>query len=191
MQRRRAFFVPWNQLLGLLPSSFLVGTMQKQKKSTRGRKTVSAQRGTSREILSAPTIPHVKRRGEIGEAAFLAKASAMGFGVAKPWGDSDRYDFIVDVAGRLLKVQIKSAHCESAQPGGGYNLRCCGHRRHSYRTDEIDLLVAYIVPEDIWYIFPPSAFQTMTSLRLFPHHKQKTSRFERYREAWHAFYEVK
>ena len=131
-----------------------------------------------------------KRRGEIGEAAFLAKASSMGFGVAKPWGDSDRYDFIVDVLGRLLRVQIKSAHCVSNHPTGGYNIRCCGHQRRSYTTDEIDLLVAYIVPEDIWYVFPPCAFQTMKSLRLFPHKKQKVSKFNQYREAWHFFHEM-
>jgi len=29
-----------------------------------------------------------KRRGEVAEAAFLAKAASLGFGVAKPWGDS-------------------------------------------------------------------------------------------------------
>lgn len=132
-----------------------------------------------------------KRRGEIGEAAFLAKASSMGFGVAKPWGDSDRYDFIVDVLGRLLRVQIKSAHCISASAGGGYNIRCCGHQRGSYQPDEIDLLVAYIVPEDIWYVFPPCAFQTMKSLRLFPHKKQKVSKFNQYREAWHWFNELR
>ncbi len=28
-----------------------------------------------------------KRRGEIGEAMFLAKAARMGFGIATPWGD--------------------------------------------------------------------------------------------------------
>src|SRR5882757_6613850 len=61
-----------------------------------------------------------KRRGELGEAAFLAKAASMGIGVAKPWGDSERYDFIIDVGGRLLKVQIKSAHCVSAARSGGY-----------------------------------------------------------------------
>ena len=37
-----------------------------------------------------------KRRGEAAEAAFLAKASGLGFGVAKPWGDSERYDFLLD-----------------------------------------------------------------------------------------------
>lgn len=112
----------------------------------------------------------------------------MGFGVAKPWGDSDRYDFIVDIAGRLLKVQVKSAHRVSASPGGGYNIRAHGHVRRSYAAGEIDLLVAYIAPADIWYVFPPAAFQTMKSLRLFPERKQKVSKFEQYREAWHWFY---
>lgn len=50
-----------------------------------------------------------KRRGEMAEAAFVAKASRMGFGVAKPWGDSDPYDLIVDTGEKLRKVQVKSA----------------------------------------------------------------------------------
>lgn len=49
-----------------------------------------------------------KRRGEMAEAKFLAKASELGFGVAKPWGASDAYDF-VQTGGRLW-VQVKSAH---------------------------------------------------------------------------------
>ena len=126
----------------------------------------------------------------MAEAAFLLKASAMGFGVAKPWGDSERYDFIVDVGGRLLRVQVKSAHLESTHNRGGYCVGACKNSFESYTPDEIDLLIAYIVPEDIRYIFPPSAFLTMKSPRLYPHHKQKTSKFEQYREAWHAFREV-
>jgi hypothetical protein len=152
-------------------------------------KQTSSRRPASEEI-PAPKRD-TKRRGEIGEAAFLAKAASMGWGVAKPWGDSDRYDLIVDVGGRLLKVQVKSAHRVSASAGGGYHFRAHPHQRTPYRDDEIDLLVAYIVPEDIWYVFPPSAFQTMKSMRLFPHKGKKTSKFEQYREAWGAFYEVK
>jgi hypothetical protein len=34
-----------------------------------------------------------KALGEAAEAAFLAKAASLGFGVAKTWGDSERYDF--------------------------------------------------------------------------------------------------
>ena len=133
----------------------------------------------------------VKRRGEIGEAAFLSKAASMGFGVSKPWGDSDRYDLVVDVGGRMLRVQVKSAHCVSASPGGGYHFRACPHKRVPYRDDEIDILVAYIVPEDIWYVFPASAFNTMKSMRLFPTLGKKTSKFEQYREAWGAFHVLK
>jgi hypothetical protein len=49
-----------------------------------------------------------KRRWELAEAAFLLKAQNMGFRVARPWGDSDRYDFILDSGGRLWRVQLES-----------------------------------------------------------------------------------
>ncbi len=42
---------------------------------------------------------NTKRKGELSEAAFLLKAAGLGFGVAKPWGDSERYDFILDSHG--------------------------------------------------------------------------------------------
>jgi hypothetical protein len=51
-----------------------------------------------------------KQRGEMAEAAFLAKAAGLGFRVSKPWGESSRYDLIVDNGRKLLRVQVKSAH---------------------------------------------------------------------------------
>src|SRR6202451_680104 len=47
-----------------------------------------------------------KRHGEVAEAKFLAKASSMGFGVAKPWGD-ERYDFILDSGHFLWRGGVK------------------------------------------------------------------------------------
>ena len=38
-----------------------------------------------------------KQLGEMAEAAFVAKVAELGFGVAKPWGDSDPYDFIYTI----------------------------------------------------------------------------------------------
>ncbi|MGB6472638.1 MAG: group I intron-associated PD-(D/E)XK endonuclease [Candidatus Sulfotelmatobacter sp.] len=128
-----------------------------------------------------------KRRGEIAEAMFLTKAVTMGFSVGVLWGDSDRYDLIVDAGAGLLRVQVKSAHRVSASKGGGYHVRAHGHQRKSYRASEIDLLVAYVVPEDAWYVFPPRAFVTMKSMRLFPRPGKKKSKFEEYREAWGWF----
>lgn len=37
-----------------------------------------------------------KRRGELAELAFTLKAARLGLGVSKPFGDSERYDVIVD-----------------------------------------------------------------------------------------------
>ncbi len=56
-----------------------------------------------------------KRTGELSEAAFLHKAVGLGFKVTKPWGDSERYDFVLDSGRRLWRVQIK---CTAAEAGG-------------------------------------------------------------------------
>jgi PD-(D/E)XK endonuclease len=145
----------------------------------------SQRRNNAPEETPASVRRMTKRLGEMGEAAFLAKAAFMGMEVSRPWGDSNRYDLIIDVGGRLLRVQLKSAHRVCAQPGGGYHVRASPHQRVPYGSDEIDLLVAYIVPENIWYVFPPSAFQNMKSMRLFPYRGKKISKFEKFREAWH------
>ena len=75
-----------------------------------------------------------------------------------------------------------------AARGGGYHIRAQPRQKVSYRPDEIDLLVAYIVPLDIWYVFPPAAFVNMTSVHLYPNSIQKRSKFEQYREAWEWVY---
>jgi len=49
-----------------------------------------------------------KKKGEAAELAFMLKAVSLGFGVAKPWGNGERYDFILDTGMRLWRVQVKS-----------------------------------------------------------------------------------
>ena len=51
---------------------------------------------------------HTKRKGELSELAFAYKAVSMGFGVSKPYGDSERFDFIVTSGRRVWRVQVKS-----------------------------------------------------------------------------------
>jgi hypothetical protein len=46
-----------------------------------------------------------KRLGEIAEATFVTKAAELGFSVAKPWGDSDPYDFITQSGGKLCRCR--------------------------------------------------------------------------------------
>src|ERR1700757_3256971 len=95
-----------------------------------------------------------KRRGELSELAFFYKAASLGFGVAKPWGDSDRYDFILDSGERLWRVQVRSTRFESYR---GYNVHTYAyvkHQRVALTAREIDVIVAYLVPLDLWYVVP-------------------------------------
>jgi len=125
---------------------------------------------------------NTKRRGEVAEAAFLHKAAALGFSVAKPWGDSDRYDFILDCAGRLSRVQIKTA---SRVGRGAYSIHACGcDPARIYTREEIDFLIAYIVSENLWYVLPVALFDRVRHVKLHPFRKQPPSRYEKYREAW-------
>lgn len=123
-----------------------------------------------------------KRRGEVAEAAFLHKAASLGFSVSKPWGESDRYDFIVDHGGRCWRVQVKSAHSSSVH---GYTFHGCGNlRAKRYTPRDFDLIVGYVVPADAWYIIPIAVFANITAVKVFPSSKRRMSKFEKYREAW-------
>ena len=127
-----------------------------------------------------------KRMGELSEAAFLYKASALGFGVAKPWGDSERYDFIVwGQAGRMWRVQIKST---SQKHRRGYSIKPTCNRsllgKLEYTGEDIDILVVHIQPIDVWYVLPVAAFSPARSLNFFPDIASRSARWEQYRDAW-------
>jgi hypothetical protein len=49
-----------------------------------------ARLGTTVSLVRCPMWP--KRRGELSELAFLQSRQPR-LGVARPWGDNDRYDF--------------------------------------------------------------------------------------------------
>ena len=37
----------------------------------------------------------------------MAKAAKFGLRISKPWGESTRYDMVIETGGRFLRVQIK------------------------------------------------------------------------------------
>jgi len=125
-----------------------------------------------------------KRQGELAELAFAHKAASLGFGVAKPYGDSERFDFIVSWDHRLWRVQVKSTR--TAQHGV-YEVSAhgCWGGSDIYTKDEIDFIVAYVVPENAWYIIPIEATRGRKRLCLHPNVPRKECyKYEKYREAW-------
>src|SRR5258706_14264461 len=123
-----------------------------------------------------------KELGELAEAEFLRRALGMGMAIAKPWGESGAYDFIVDAEGRLCRVQVKAAFREG--PQGGYSLRAYRSSEKCYTAKEIDALAGYAAPENAWYLFPVRVIRKVKSLKLFPRSKGRRSKFEKWREAW-------
>lgn len=113
----------------------------------------------------------------------MARAAKHGLCVAKPWGDSSRYDVVVESGGRFVRVQVKST--ANRQPNGGY---VCGVHpspgSELYKRGDFDFLAAYIIPEDVWYIIPAGVIvgRKKTSITLYPANPNSDSAC--YQEAW-------
>ncbi|HZW97124.1 MAG TPA: group I intron-associated PD-(D/E)XK endonuclease [Candidatus Eremiobacteraceae bacterium] len=119
-----------------------------------------------------------KRTGEAVEAAFLNKVCGLRIPVCKPWGDSERYDFVVDWGKGFWRVQVK---------GGSYYERSkyqvgAGGKGKPFTKEDMDFVVVYIVPEDLWYVVPIEIAEGLSALWFNP--RSTRARFEKYREAW-------
>lgn len=119
-----------------------------------------------------------KLLGEEVELGFMLAAVRQGYAVSKPFGDSRKYDAIVDHGHRLSRVQVKSCsgYSISAVSGGRTN-------RQAYLATDIDFLVAYVRPLDAWFIIPVTAVKR--NLRFYP--DDRPTEFDQYKNAWHLF----
>src|SRR5439155_18039538 len=88
-----------------------------------------------------------KRAGEISEAAFVLRAHSLGFLVAKPWGDSEKYDFVLDAGSKLWRVQPKDTQVGDAR---GYEIKpmysVYGKGKGGDTPDEIEAAVVLLQP---------------------------------------------
>jgi hypothetical protein len=158
-------------------------------------------------LLNSPNREiNTKRTGEISELAFALAAVRYGFGIARPFGDCERYDIILDCRNkvchdkdssrlhhstrpRLVRVQVKSS---TQLLNGQYHINA--HRRINgravpYKLSEIDFIAAYIIPEDSWFILPLAHVLGQTSLLFRPIRSPLPGLYDSYREAWHYLLE--
>jgi hypothetical protein len=138
--------------------------------------------GTEREKevidLQAVADENSKRTGEMIEAAFLVKVCKLRIPVCKPWGDSERYDFVVDWGKGFWRVQVKAG----ARGKGSLYVVSAGRNGKVFTKADMDFVVVHIAAEDLWYVVPVETAEGLTSLWFNP--RTKRSRFEKYREAW-------
>jgi len=160
--------------------------MGKAKGSSPGRVAASGPK-TARRLATT-----CKRQGELSELAFVHKAASQGFGVARPYGDNERYDFIVDSGQRLWRVQVKST---ASLRHGMYRIAAIRHlcgQTVTYQASEVDFLAAHVIPEDAWFVLPIRAIGTRTVLTLSPSASvpPRPRLWDAYREAWHLLRET-
>jgi PD-(D/E)XK nuclease superfamily protein len=145
-----------------------------------GQECPSHTRQSHMEVIELQAVADgtSKRTGEAVEAAFLHKVCGLRIPVCKPWGDSERYDFVVDWGKGFWRVQVK---------GGSYYERSkyqvgSGGKGKPFTKEDMDFVVVYIVPEDLWYVVPIEIAEGLSALWFNP--RSTRARFEKYREAW-------
>lgn len=97
------------------------------------------------------------QKGAIAEACIAAEALKLGIEVYRPVAEGGRYDMILDIAGKLWRIQCKWASrrretlvvsCESAR-------RCAdGFIRRRYTAEEVDAIAAYSLEVDRCFLIP-------------------------------------
>ena len=91
---------------------------------------------------------NTKQKGNATEAYCLAEFISRGINVSIPYGDSARYDFIIDINNQLYRILCKTA---TEEQEGVYKFSCrscktraSGNSQRSYTKEEIDFFCTYI-----------------------------------------------
>jgi len=124
------------------------------------------------------------RVGEIGEAAFLLKASQRGLIVSKPFGDKESYDFIVDNGTRRLRVQVKTTGKRASRASYHVTIARGTAKSTPYKKRDLDFLVIHVLPERTFYILPYKALAGRVALSVPSTHRKKPSPFAQHHERW-------
>ena len=123
---------------------------------------------------------HSKARGELSEAIIIARLLEAGYGVLTPFGDSARYDLVIeDADSKFWRIQYKTAWAEldgaiikfnavSNHYHYGSREQKSVNRKRDYQG-QIDYFAAYSPDTGKTYLLPVAHVGTIqVSLRLTP-----------------------
>ena len=111
-----------------------------------------------------------KQKGILTELQCITASNELGYHISIPYGENSRYDFIADVNGRLLRIQVKSA----SPVKGSENLAFCfscrstrvnsqGNLSRKYSKNEIDFFCTFYRGK--CYLVPVEECSTEKTLR--------------------------
>jgi hypothetical protein len=144
----------------------------------------------SRDLSARPPRFDASRHGEVGELAFILKATSLGLTPSRPYGDRRPYDFLLECGSRVLRIQVKSVFLSRQGYKNRFSVGVCQTTRAgsvAYKTGEIDFIVAYVAPFETWYVIPVKVLLGRKVIYVYPTGKRRkgAGAYEPYREAWH------
>ena len=117
-----------------------------------------------------------KQKGNLTELQCIAATCACGCQVCLPYGDNAKYDFIADVDGRLIKIQVKTSSpkgpdaikfsCRTT------HVNCAGVKNERYSEKDVDYFATHYAGKT--YLVPVSECSVEKTLRFaYPPNGQK------------------
>lgn len=108
--------------------------------------------------------------GAVGEAAAIYNFTKRNIPILKPFSDNSRYDFVIDIFGKLLKIQCKTTmHLRNDNSYMKFQL-CSTNgftfERYKYTEEDIDFYFLYCIENDYCGLVPISESIGLTSITL-------------------------
>ncbi|MBP6919900.1 MAG: group I intron-associated PD-(D/E)XK endonuclease [Candidatus Omnitrophota bacterium] len=132
-----------------------------------------------------------KLKADIAEHAVITELLKRDFKVLKPVGDRLPYDLALDLNGKLIRIQVKSAwfdskkriYCVDARRTKTNRRRM---RRDRYQKGDFDFAILYIDALKVFYVMPLSVFNTYSSTicLIEAEKRQRRPHSAQYRECW-------
>ena len=100
---------------------------------------------------------HASDKGLLAELKFEIECLKRNIPISKPIHPKSVYDYVLDIEGKLIKVQIKYTSCRN--PSGNFRLTCAKgstsdqSKRQTYNKKDVDFLIGLTSDED-WYLIP-------------------------------------
>ena len=131
-----------------------------------------------------------KLKADIAEYAVIARLLKLGLKVLRPVGDRLPYDLAVDLDGKLIRLQVKSAWKQNGAHIVDSRRTKTNRRRmvrSRYQESDFDFAIMYIQELDVCYVMPCKEFNQFKSGISLVEDKtrQRPPKSAAYREAWH------
>jgi hypothetical protein len=91
----------------------------------------------------------------------------------------------VEARPNIWRVQVKTSTCVRDRRYQLCVQRIIHRRWVAYKKSKLDFVVAYLMPEQAWYVLPMSMIAGRRSLLLAPPGFRGKNRLTQYQEAWH------